>query len=124
MASALSARSSESGGGAAAGVSAAIKAGRELTTSTEPARSANGRLCVTPASVNFDGIVVGTTYSMLVRIQNISKQSCRVRVSPPASSKFKVTLPKGGAIAPGLEVVADVEFTCTEDLVRGPCVSL
>jgi hypothetical protein len=96
----------------------ATKGSKELTTSKETAKSAKGRLAVTPGSVNFEGIVAGTVYSMLVRIQNVSKQSCRVRINPAASSKFKVTLPKGGAIAPGLEVVADVEFNCTEDVVR------
>ena len=122
MDSSRSGYSSGEPGAGAAGRTESSKAGKELSTSKEPSKSAKGRLSVTPGSVNFDGIVAGTVYSMLVRIQNVSKQSCRVRINPPASSKFKVTLPKGGAIAPGLEVIADVEFNCTEDSVR--CTTL
>ncbi len=124
---ALSARSGSTAGGRgdAAGLAgtggagaASLKATKDLSTSQEPARSGSGRLLVTPGCVNFQGVVAGTTYAMAVRIQNVSKASCRVRVNTPASSKFKVTLPKGGAIAPGLEVIADVEFTCTDGAVR------
>jgi hypothetical protein len=87
----------------------------------EPRRSSKGRLSVLPSTVHFDGVAPGTVYSMKLRIQNVSKQSCRVRINQPKTARFKVTFPKGAAVAPGLEVVADVEFVCSEDLVRTAC---
>lgn len=86
------------------------------------AKSAAGLLCVSPPVVEFHGVTPGSVYGITVRIANVSKQSLRVRIQPPTSSRFKVNFEKGGAIAPGLEVTAEIEFKCDEAKVRrGTC---
>lgn len=109
------------GGGKGVGRGAGGPSGRKpsgATTGLGPAKSTSGRLTVSPPSVEFHGIAAGSVYAINLRILNSSKQSTRVRIQPPKSSRFRVNFDKGAAVAPGLEVIAEVEFVCDEALVR------
>lgn len=86
--------------------------GRAGQSSAVPAKSVNGWLSVFPATVEFNGIAAGSVYALNIRIMNTSKSSLRVRVQPPKQPSFRVNFPKGTGVAPGLELLAEVQFVC------------
>lgn len=67
-------------------------------------------LSVNPPEVVFKGIEPNVLYVFRLEVQNISKESRRIRLAPPKTSAFTVNYEPAGAIAPGLVVHADIEF--------------
>uniref|UniRef100_A0A061QYE1 Deleted in lung and esophageal cancer protein 1 n=1 Tax=Tetraselmis sp. GSL018 TaxID=582737 RepID=A0A061QYE1_9CHLO len=68
-----------------------------------------------PPAVNFTGYEAGGVYSMEIRLRNMSNVLRRVRLLPPKSPFFHVSLvryPKEhGYLAPGMHALATVVFT-------------
>jgi len=73
--------------------------------------SAAAPLLVQPASVEFTGVRPGLLYLLNISIRNRSSTMCRMRIRPPATPYFKLNYTPTGALAPGLDIRAEVEFT-------------
>ena len=69
-----------------------------------------GDIRVYPPAVEFQGIEAGTLYCIVLCIQNASQISRRIRIIPPANPAFRVKFNPGKAVAPGIDVRAEVEF--------------
>ena len=69
-----------------------------------------GAIRVYPPSVEFHGVEAGTLYCIVICIQNASQISRRVRVIPPSNPAFRVKFNPSTAVAPGIDVRAEVEF--------------
>ncbi|GIM02972.1 hypothetical protein Vretimale_7763, partial [Volvox reticuliferus] len=97
----------------------------ELRTGVTPPIKANMTsredviFVVEPEEVTFTDYVVGHTYDKLVRVRNVTSVSRALRVFPPASQYFHVSLPRfpcdAGLLAPGMAAELTVRF-CPDSL--------
>jgi hypothetical protein len=66
-------------------------------------------LRIDPPEVTFDKVEVGVRYVMNISVRNITKSAQRIRFSAPKTSAFSINYIPAGAVAPGLDVVAEIE---------------
>ena len=66
-------------------------------------------LSVDPKEVAFDKVDLGVRYVMNISVRNISKSAQRIRFSSPKTSAFSINYIPSGSVAPGLDVVAEIE---------------
>ena len=101
------------------GPSQASRDGSSVTSkkSTSSSTVAPGALFLAePGSIVFDSYEVGKNYVQSVSFRNISSSSRTIRVIPPASPHFSMqqlkypSVSKGGVVAPGMCVKADLMF--------------
>jgi len=80
----------------------------------EHSLSGDGPVKVFPPQIEFHDAEPNTLYVMTVFIQNVTKQAARIRFRNPKSDFFTLNYLPTAAIAPGLEVRAEVEFCIPE----------
>lgn len=73
-------------------------------------------LRVFPQRVNFENVEPNTLYVLTLLIQNIAAKAERIRFRHPRSNYFTINYTATGAVAPGLEVRAEVEFCIPDGL--------
>lgn len=64
---------------------------------------------ITPSSIIFDDIDVEKLYSMTISLRNTTSSAQRIRLRPPKSNVFALKYIPTTAIAPGLEIRAEIE---------------
>jgi hypothetical protein len=82
----------------------------EDETGVSASAAGAGGLSVYPPQVEFHAVQPGVLYVMTISIQNTDTHARRIRFIPPASTVFEVKHLPLPAIAPGLDVRAEVEF--------------
>ncbi|KAJ8600753.1 hypothetical protein CTAYLR_003950 [Chrysophaeum taylorii] len=74
------------------------------------------RSAVEPAGVVFETVLPGLVYIQTISIRNTARESKRVRIEPPApKGPFVLVYQPGKALAPGLDVLAEVHFHLPDD---------
>jgi len=71
-------------------------------------------LKVSPRKVELEDISHNTLYTARLAIQNVSGKSERIRIRYPETKWFTVKYNASNAVAPGLEIVAEVQFCVQE----------
>lgn len=66
-------------------------------------------LRIEPSEVIFDHVEAGVRYVMNISVRNITKSAQRIRFSSPKTAVFSINYIPAGAVAPGLDVVAEIE---------------
>lgn len=79
------------------------------------ANSANAIRLEPSDSVRFESILPGSRYVTSFALRNTTDTSQRIRIKPPKSSYFTLNYIPGGAVAPGLEVHAEIECLIPSD---------
>ena len=98
--------------------SASVSSGISGTKSTASSSTAppGALFLAEPSSIIYDSYEVGKSYCQSISFRNISSSSRTIRVIPPASPHFSMhqlkypSISKGGVIAPGMCVKADLTF--------------
>jgi len=76
----------------------------------------SGSIRVYPPAVEFKGIEAGTLYCIVLCIQNASQISRRIRIIPPKNPAFRVKFNPSRAVAPGIDVRAEIEFLADREV--------
>eukprot|EP01041_Mallomonas_annulata_P004748 gene4748-9429_t len=71
-------------------------------------------LRIEPHELRFDSIEPGILYVMTFSVRNTTKVAQRIRIEPPKTSLFALNYIPTGAVAPGLDVRAEVECQLPE----------
>ena len=66
-------------------------------------------LRVDPQEIRFDSIQPGVLYVMAFSVRNATKVAQRIRIEPPKTNLFALNYIPAGAVAPGLDVRAEIE---------------
>lgn len=78
------------------------------TLSTDPMR-------IEPSKVCFEAVEPGVRYVMNISVVNKTKAAQRIRFLPPKTGNFSINYIPAGAVAPGLDVRAEVECQVADD---------
>jgi hypothetical protein len=76
--------------------------------------SLSNPLMVQPSIVKFETIDIGIRYVQNISVRNLTKGAQRIRFIAPKSPYFSLNYIPSGAIAPGLDVIAEVECQLPE----------
>lgn len=68
-----------------------------------------GELQVDPKEIRFESVEAGVLYIMTFSIRNNTKVAQRIRIQPPHSGYFALNYIPSGAVAPGLDIRAEIE---------------
>lgn len=73
-------------------------------------------LQVEPSEIRFDNVLPGTLYVMTFSVRNLSQTAQRIRLSTPKSGLFALNYIPAGAVAPGLDLRAEIECQIPSEL--------
>lgn len=84
------------------------------TTSTKTLSNSSG-LFIYPPQVEFEGVDYDFSYLMNISIRNTSTVMKRIRISSTNTSYFRMRYDPAPALAPGLDMKAEIEFVIPSD---------
>eukprot|EP01033_Poteriospumella_lacustris_P004189 gene4189-2988_t len=71
---------------------------------------------VEPPELRFENVLPGTLYVMTFSVRNLSQTAQRIRISAPKSGLFALNYIPAGAVAPGLDLRAEIECQLPAEL--------
>ena len=87
---------------------------QEPTISTITGKDNDLPLRVDPQQIRFESIRPGILYVMTFSVRNATKVAQRIRIEPPKTGIFALNYIPAGAVAPGLDVRAEIECQVPE----------
>mmetsp|Transcript_101940 Transcript_101940/g.199920 ORF Transcript_101940/g.199920 Transcript_101940/m.199920 type:complete len:425 (+) Transcript_101940:52-1326(+) len=78
-------------------------------------RRDEGELQVDPKEIRFESVDAGVLYIMTFSVRNNTKVAQRIRIQPPHSGYFALNYIPSGAVAPGLDIRAEIECQLPTD---------
>jgi hypothetical protein len=83
------------------------KALSQLKTQVPP--SVESPFFIQPSIIRYESVEIGVRYVQNISVRNTTKSAQRIRFIAPKSAYFSLNYIPSGAIAPGLDVIAEVE---------------
>lgn len=87
---------------------------KSKNTSLSQTSTLSNPFLVQPSLVKFETIEIGIRYVQNISVRNLTKAAQRIRFIAPKSPYFSLNYIPSGAIAPGLDVIAEVECQLPE----------